>query len=47
MPPGTVASGRRVRRLGKKEFPLRDVYAFEEELKELHPKNKHIRPKIR
>ncbi len=36
-----------VRRLGRKEFSLRDMYAFEEELRELHPKNKHIRPKIR
>ncbi len=36
-----------VRRLGKNEFSLRDLYAFEEKLRELHPKNKHIRPKIR
>lgn len=36
-----------VRRLGREEFTLRDIYAFEAELRELHPKNKHIRPKIR
>ncbi len=37
----------RIRRLGKKEFTLQEVYSFEDELSELHPANKHIRPKIR
>ncbi len=36
-----------VRELGKREFSLREMYDFEEELRELHPKNRHIRPKIR
>ncbi len=36
-----------VRTLGKSEFSLQEMYAFEEELRELHPKNRHIRPKIR
>jgi type II restriction enzyme len=29
------------------EFDLEDVYAFESELKELHPENNHIKDKIR
>jgi type II restriction enzyme len=33
--------------LGKKEFSLRDVYEFENELFRLHPANRHIQPKIR
>jgi type II restriction enzyme len=33
-------------RLGR-EFSLQDVYAFEGHLKELHPGNRNIRPKIR
>ena len=36
-----------VRKLGKSEFTLKEMYGFEEELGELHPKNRHIRPKIR
>jgi type II restriction enzyme len=36
-----------VRRLGKKEFTLAEVYAFAEELRRLHPDNRHIEPKIR
>lgn len=33
--------------LGKKEFTLDEVYAFETELSQLHPENKHIKDKIR
>ena len=36
-----------VRRLGKKEFTLGEVYAHAEELSELHPGNRHVRDKIR
>ncbi|MEM1689827.1 MAG: DpnI domain-containing protein [Candidatus Hadarchaeales archaeon] len=36
-----------IRELGQEQFTLRDVYAFENRLAQLHPKNKHIRPKIR
>jgi type II restriction enzyme len=36
-----------VHRLGKLEFTNQDVYAFERELEELHPGNRHIRDKIR
>jgi len=36
-----------IRKLDKEVFSLADVYAFEGELSELHPRNKHIRPKIR
>ncbi len=36
-----------VRRLQKQKFTLDDVYAYEHELAELHPRNKNIRPKIR
>ncbi|MEW6714248.1 MAG: DpnI domain-containing protein [Nitrospirota bacterium] len=36
-----------VRELGKREFSLDEVYAFDEQLQKLHPDNKHIRPKIR
>jgi len=36
-----------VRKLGKREFNLRDVYAFAEELGQLHPRNRHVEPKIR
>ncbi|MBI5885191.1 MAG: restriction endonuclease [Deltaproteobacteria bacterium] len=38
---------RRIERLGKREFKLEDVYAFEEELSRLHPENRHIKDKIR
>src|ERR1035437_1241679 len=33
--------------LNKKEFTLADVYAFESDLKSIHPENKNIKPKIR
>lgn len=33
--------------LNKKEFTLADVYAFENDLKAIHPENKNIKPKIR
>lgn len=36
-----------VDKLGKKEFTLDEVYAFEKELNLLHPENKHIKDKIR
>jgi len=34
-------------KLGKREFALDDVYAFENELSVLHPDNRHIKDKIR
>ena len=36
-----------VRQVGKAEFSLRDIYAFEDELRRLHPENRNIQPKIR
>lgn len=36
-----------IRELGKKDFTLEEVYAFEGYLSALHPENRHIRPKIR
>ncbi len=33
--------------LGKNEFSLKEIYAFEAEFKRLYPKNKHIKDKIR
>lgn len=36
-----------VDRIGKKEFTINKVYAFENELSRLHPGNKHIKAKIR
>jgi type II restriction enzyme len=36
-----------VQALGKMQFSNDDVYAFEDELKELHPDNRHVRDKIR
>lgn len=36
-----------VRELGKKDFNIDEVYAFESYLQKFHPANKHIRPKIR
>lgn len=36
-----------VRRLGKREFSLPEMYQFEHELGELHPDNQNVRPKIR
>ena len=38
---------RAIRRLGKRNFSLQDIYEFESELKTLHPKNENVRPKIR
>jgi type II restriction enzyme len=38
---------RTVERLGKQEFSLDDVYAFESQLKKLHPDNRHVKDKIR
>lgn len=36
-----------VEKVGKREFTLSDIYAFEVELGALHPENKHIKDKIR
>jgi type II restriction enzyme len=36
-----------VRSLGKTEFNLSEVYAFEGKLARLHPNNRHVQPKIR
>jgi len=36
-----------VQRLGKSEFTLAEMYSFESELAERHPKNTNVRPKIR
>jgi type II restriction enzyme len=36
-----------VRRLGKRQFSLDEVYGFEAELQARHPRNRNIRPKIR
>lgn len=36
-----------VEKLGKADFTLDDVYAFESELAKLHPENRHIKDKIR
>jgi type II restriction enzyme len=36
-----------VRALGKTEFNLTEVYAFESKLARLHPNNRHVQPKIR
>ncbi len=36
-----------VDKLGRREFTLNDVYAFENELSRIHPENKHIKDKIR
>ncbi len=38
---------RSIERLGKREFTLDDIYAFENELSRLHPDNRHIKDKIR
>lgn len=51
--PGSIPDGwpndvlQCLRRLGRKEFSLRDVYSFSAELASLHPENKHIKDKIR
>jgi type II restriction enzyme len=36
-----------IRQLNKETFTLAEVYAFDAQLAKLHPRNKHIRPKIR
>jgi len=36
-----------VRKLGKSRFSLQEVYAYESDLQALHPRNQHVRPKIR
>ncbi len=36
-----------IQRLDRSEFHLDDIYAFERDLFKLHPRNLHIRPKIR
>ena len=36
-----------LRGLGKREFSLEEVYAYESELAALHPQNRNVRPKIR
>jgi type II restriction enzyme len=38
---------RSIEKLEKYEFTLDDIYAYEKELSELHPDNKHIKDKIR
>jgi len=34
-------------RIGNRDFTLNDMYAFEEELRLLHPDNRHVKDKIR
>lgn len=36
-----------VQKQGKDEFTLAEMYAFESQLKDLHPSNNNVRPKIR
>lgn len=36
-----------VERIGKQEFSLADIYSYENELRQKHPNNRHIRDKIR
>jgi type II restriction enzyme len=36
-----------IRDLGKREFTLDEIFAFEPRLQKLHPENRNIRPKIR
>lgn len=36
-----------IEKIGKREFALDDIYAFETELNALHPENRHIKDKIR
>jgi type II restriction enzyme len=38
---------RAIHTLNKKEFLLKEVYGFEENLARLHPENRHVQPKIR
>jgi predicted RNA-binding Zn-ribbon protein involved in translation (DUF1610 family) len=36
-----------VRKIGKPDFSLQEVYGFERHLSEMHPDNRHVRDKIR
>ena len=36
-----------IRKLGKSQFSLHEIYEYEAELKAVHPRNQNIRPKIR
>jgi type II restriction enzyme len=36
-----------LRRMQKENFSLDDVYGFEDQLRDKHPDNRHVRPKIR
>ena len=36
-----------IEKLGRREFQLEDVYAFENHLSQIYPENRNIRPKIR
>ncbi len=36
-----------VRNLGQDEFSLAEVYSFADQLRQLHPRNRNIEPKIR
>jgi type II restriction enzyme len=36
-----------IQKLEKQEFHLDELYSFEENLSQLHPRNRHIQPKIR
>jgi type II restriction enzyme len=36
-----------IRRLGKVEFSLQELYTYEPQLKAAHPRNQNVRPKIR
>ena len=36
-----------IERIGKTQFSIDEIYAFEDELKAAYPGNRHIRPKIR
>lgn len=36
-----------VRAIGKSEFTLQDVYEYEEQLRQAHPKNRNVQPKVR
>jgi type II restriction enzyme len=36
-----------IRRLGKQDFSLKELYEFDSGLKTLHPRNENIHPKIR
>lgn len=36
-----------VKRLGKEEFTLAEMYTYEDYLQKLHPDNQHVKPKIR